>query len=211
VEQEIEREGEGDEEEAPHEPRVKVTKGRAWLIDPGRRAKWSSEAFVAATAVDIRQVGDPVLHRPAKKPNLSKSDLESLAARMFASMVAARGIGIAAPQIGVPLRLIIVDVDGAGIIAIDPRVEWTSDEVEETSEGCLSVRGLYGMLERPLRARLVAVNPAGKRFVVEGEGLGAHCMIHETDHLDGVLYVDRLRSREKDLFPVEPEHEVQAS
>jgi peptide deformylase len=203
VEQEIEREG--DEEEAPHEPRVRVTKGRAWLIDPGRRAKWSTEAFVAANAVDIRQVGDPVLHRPAKKPSLSKAELASLAARMFASMVAAHGIGIAAPQIGVPLRVIIVDVDEAGIVAIDPRIEWTSDEVDETSEGCLSVRGLYGMLERPVGARLVAVNPAGKRFTFEGESLGAQCMLHEADHLEGMLYVDRLRSREKDLFPVEPD------
>jgi len=210
VEQEIEHEGEGDEAEAPHEPRVRVSKGSAWLIDPGRRAKWSSEEFVAASAVDIRQVGDPVLHRPAKKPSLSKSELEALAARMFASMVAARGIGIAAPQIGVPLRVIIVDVDGAGIVAIDPRIEWTSVEVEETSEGCLSVRGLYGMLERPIRARIVAVNPAGKRFAFEGEGLGAQCMLHEADHVEGVLYVDRLRSREKDLFPVEPD-EVPAS
>ncbi len=205
MEQELEREGE--DEEAPHEPRIRVIKGSPWLVDAGRRAKWSSEEFVAANAVDIRQVGDPVLHRPAKKPSLSRRELEALAARMFASMVAAHGIGIAAPQIGVPLRVVILDVDEAGIVAIDPRVEWTSDEVEETSEGCLSVRGLYGMLERPVGARIVATNPAGKRFVVEGEGLGAQCILHETDHLDGMLYVDRLRSREKDLFPVEAEHD----
>jgi peptide deformylase len=101
----------------------------------------------------------------------------------------------------------VIDVDEAGIVAVNPEVEWVSDEVAETSEGCLSVRGLYGMLERPTSARLVATDIAGKRFVIEGERYGAQCILHETDHLNGILYVDRLRSR-KDLYPVEPDDEV---
>ncbi len=157
-------------------------------------------------AVDIRQIGDPVLHAPAKKPRLSRPDLEALVARMFASMVAAHGIGIAAPQIGVALRIAIMDVDEAGIVAIEPELEWVSDQVEETSEGCLSVRGLYGMLERPVAARIVATDVAGKKFVAEGEEFGAQCLIHETQHLQGTLYVDKLRSRE-DLHQVEPDEE----
>ncbi len=162
-------------------------------------------------AVEIRQVGDPVLHAPAKHPKLAKADLETLVARMFASMVAARGIGIAAPQIGVSLRLAIMDVDEAGIVAIDPVISEVSEEKEETSEGCLSVRGFYGMLERPLGARVAATDLNGKKFEIEGEELGAQCMLHETDHLDGHLYVDRLRSRE-DLHAVEPDEteEVEA-
>lgn len=194
----------------PPPPRLRVTKGTPWRIDVGRRAKWSAPAFLAANAVDIRQIGDPVLHAPAKKPKLSRAELEALVGRMFASMVVAHGIGIAAPQIGVPLRIAIMDVDDAGIVAIEPQLEWTSAEVEETSEGCLSVRGLYGMLERPLAARLVAKDIAGKKFTLTGEAFGAQNMLHETDHLDGKLYVDRLRSRE-DLHEVEPEEEEPVS
>jgi peptide deformylase len=194
----------------PPPPRLRVTKGAPWRIDAGRRAKWSAPEFVAANAVEVRQIGDPVLHAPAKKPRISRGDLEALAARMFASMVVARGIGIAAPQIGVALRVVIMDVDEAGIIAIDPKIEWTSSEVEEMSEGCLSIRGLYGMLDRPVGARLVATDVAGKRFTLVGDEFGAQCMLHETDHLNGTLYVDRLRSRE-DLHTVEPEEEEQVS
>ncbi len=190
----------------PPPPRLRAGKGAPWRIDPGRRAKWSSPEFIAKNAVDIRQIGDPVLHAPAKKPRLGRAELETLAGRMFASMVVARGIGIAAPQIGVPLRVAVLDVDEAGLVVVDPKIEWVSEEVEETSEGCLSVRGLYGMLERPVAARLSAVDITGKRFVAEGEEFGAQCMIHETEHLAGVLYVDRLKSR-ADLHPVEPDEE----
>jgi len=188
----------------PHEPRIRVIKGSPWLIDRGRRERWSKPELLTAHAVDVRQVGDPVLHAPAKKPRADKKELEPLVQRMFASMVQARGIGIAAQQIGVPLRVVVIDVDDVGIVAVNPEVEFEAAEVDEMSEGCLSVRGLYGMLERPLLARVTAVDIAGKKFTIEGEGLGAQCMLHETDHTSGVLYVDRLRTR-KDLFPVEPD------
>lgn len=190
----------------PPPPRLRIAKGSPWRIDAGRRAKWSAPEFVAGHAVDIRQIGDPVLHAPAKRPRLARGDMEALVARMFASMVKAHGIGIAAPQIGVPLRVAIMDVDDAGVVAVEPEIEWVSDEVEETSEGCLSVRGLYGMLDRPVAARVVATDITGKRFVAEGEEFGAQCILHETDHLGGKLYVDRLRSRE-DLHPVEHDEE----
>jgi peptide deformylase len=190
----------------PAPPRLRIAKGSPWRIDAGRRAKWSTSEFISKNAVDIRQIGDPVLHAAAKKPRLPRAELEALVARMFASMVAARGIGIAAPQIGVPLRIAIMDVDEAGVVAVEPEIEWTSAEVEETSEGCLSVRGLYGMLERPIGARVVANDITGKRFVAEGEEFGAQCILHETDHLNGHLYVDHLKSRD-DLHPVEPEED----
>lgn len=194
---------EDEADEGPVEPRLEIVKGSPWTITGSLREKWSGEEFVQANAVDIRQVGDPVLHAPARRPRLPRPELDALVGRMFASMVAAHGIGIAAPQIGVPLRICIIDVDELGIVAIDPVVEWTSEEQDETSEGCLSVRGLYGMIERPVAARLTAFDPAGKRFTLEGVELGAQCMLHETDHLNGTLYVDLLRSREHDLFPVE--------
>ena len=197
-------------EKAPPPPRLRITKGTPWRIDAGRRAKWSSPEFLSANAVDIRQIGDPVLHAPSKKPRLGRPEIEALVARMFASMVVAHGIGIAAPQVGVPLRVVIMDVDEAGVVELEPTIEWTSEEKEETSEGCLSVRGMYGMLERPVAARLVANDLAGKRFTLIGEEFGAQCILHETDHLNGTLYVDRLRSRE-DLHTVEPEEEERVS
>ncbi len=198
------------EPKPPPPPRLRVTKGTPWRIDAGRRAKWSSPTFVSANAVEVRQIGDPVLHATAKKPRLSRAQLEALAARMFASMVVARGIGIAAPQIGVPLRIAIMDVDEAGIVAVDPKIEWTSEELDETTEGCLSVRGMYGLLERPVATRLVANDITGKRFTLMGEEFGAQCVLHETDHLNGILYVERLRSPE-DLHPVEPDEEEPVS
>lgn len=197
---------EPEEKGPPPPPRLRIAKGSPWRIDPGRRAKWSAPEFLSKHALDIRQIGDPVLHSPAKKPRLSRPDLEALVARMFASMVAAHGIGIAAPQIGIPLRIAIMDVDDAGIVAVEPEIEWASDEVEETSEGCLSVRGLYGMLERPVAARVAATDITGKKFVAEGEEFGAQCLLHETQHLQGILYVDKLKSRD-DLHRVEPDEE----
>jgi peptide deformylase len=196
--------------EEPRPPRLRVTKGTPWRIDAARRAKWSAPEFLSQHAVEVRQIGDPVLHAPAKKPKLPRGDLEALVARMFASMIVARGVGIAAPQIGVPLRIAIMDVDQAGVVALEPTIEWTSEETDETSEGCLSVRGLYGFLERPMVARLVANDVAGKRFTLTGDEFGAQCMLHETDHLNGILYVDRLRSRE-DLHTVEPDEEERVS
>jgi len=192
------------EDEEPQEPRIWITKGNPWTIDGTRRESWSAPVAVAEHAVDVRQVGDPVLHVPGKKPRMDRKELETLVQRMFASMIVARGVGIAAQQIGVLLRVVIIDVDEVGVVAVNPEVAWTSPEVEETSEGCLSVRGMYGMLERPLVARLEALDITGKRFTIEGEGLGAQCMVHETDHTNGVLYTDRLRTRQ-DLFTVDPD------
>ena len=192
------------EDEASQEPRIWITKGSPWTIEGDRRERWSTPEAVAQHAVDVRQVGDPVLHAPGKKPRMDRTELETLAQRMFASMLVARGVGIAAQQIGVMLRVVIIDVDDAGIVAVNPEIDWTSSEIEETSEGCLSVRGMYGMLDRPLAARLSALDITGKRFTIEGEGMGAQCMVHETDHTSGMLYTDRLRTRQ-DLFTVEPD------
>src|SRR5205823_10183551 len=109
-------------------------------------------------------------------PIFGRPELEALVARMLAWLMVAPGIGIAAPQVGVPLRVVIMDVDEAGVVALEPTIEWTSEEKEETSEGCLSVRGMYGMLERPIAARLVANDLAGKRFTLIGEEFGAQCI-----------------------------------
>src|SRR5437867_8271316 len=124
-------EASGAVEKAPPPPRLRLSKGTPWRIDAGRRAKWTTPEFLAANAVEVRQIGDPVLHAVAKKPRLPRAELEAIVARMFASMVVAHGIGIAAPQIGVPLRDAIRDVDEAGIIAPGPKIKRCSETVTQ--------------------------------------------------------------------------------
>ena len=184
----------GDE---PVAPRIRVVKGSPWRVGPSIARDWTKPAFVGEHAKPIIQIGDRILRTPARRPSLSTALLRELAGDLFASMIVARGIGIAAPQIGIPLRVAIMDVDWAGIVAVNPEVDWVSDETEETSEACLSVRGFAGMIDRPLRCRVSAQDVAGKRFIVEGEGWGAQCLLHEVDHLNGVLYVDHARSPDK--------------
>ncbi|HEV7565274.1 MAG TPA: peptide deformylase [Microbacteriaceae bacterium] len=150
----------------------------------------------------IRISGDPVLHAPALAVGAFDDDLRTLVADMFETMAAAPGVGLAAPQIGVPLRLFVYDwIDEDGIqhggIAINP-VLWLSptpvgeaDEDEE-SEGCLSFPGERFPLRRAEHAILQAVDLEGEPFEVHASGWLARIFQHEFDHLDGLLYVDRL-------------------
>lgn len=154
------------------------------------------------SVLPIRITGDPVLHVPAAPVVTFGDELRRLVADMFETMDAAPGVGLAAPQVGVPLRLFVYSYahDPAGPrrgIAINP-VLWTTptptgDADEETeSEGCLSVPGERYPLRRAARARLEAVDLDGASVALEAAGWFARVLQHETDHLDGVLYVDRL-------------------
>jgi peptide deformylase len=183
-------------------PRLRVVKGKPWRINPSRRQKWSAPDFAVQHALPIRQIGDPVLHTKAKRPARNRAELEALVIDMFTSMIAARGVGIAASQIGRPLRVVIADVDHAGIVAVDPVVTWTGEELVESTEGCLSVRGLYAYVARPSLVRVEAIDIAGEKFTAEGEGYGAQCLLHEVDHTHGLLYVNHLKSP-RELRPVE--------
>ncbi len=154
------------------------------------------------TVLPIRITGDPVLHRPAAEVTTFDDELRHLVADMFQTMDAAPGVGLAAPQVGVPLRLFVYgyanDPDGPRRgVAVNP-VLWTTavpvgeaDEDAE-SEGCLSVPGERFPLHRAPRARLEAVDLDGSPVSLEARGWFARILQHETDHLDGVLYVDRL-------------------
>ncbi len=150
----------------------------------------------------IRITGDPVLHAPAAPVATFDDELRRLVADMFDTMDAAPGVGLAAPQVGVPLRLFVYSyaADPTGLrrgVAINP-VLWIAptpvgEADEETeSEGCLSVPGERYPLRRAPRARLEAVDLDGAPVSFEAAGWFARILQHETDHLDGVLYVDRL-------------------
>jgi peptide deformylase len=150
----------------------------------------------------IQITGEPVLHTPADPVTDFTADLRTLVSDMFDTMEAAPGVGLAAPQVGVGLRVFVYDwTDDDGIhhrgVAINPQL-WisttptgTADEDEE-SEGCLSVPGERFALRRAELAILRAVDLDQKPFEVRAEGWLARIFQHEYDHLDGVLYVDRL-------------------
>ena len=150
----------------------------------------------------IRITGDPVLHSPASPVVDFDDSLDALVRDLQDTMAAAPGVGLAAPQVGVPLRLFVfnwTDSDGTQHVgtAINPEL-WiaplTLDELDEDeeSEGCLSLPGERFPLRRSARALLRATSLDGARFVLEAEGWLARIFQHEYDHLDGVLYADRL-------------------
>jgi peptide deformylase len=141
-------------------------------------------------------VGDPVLARPARQVTSFDADLAKLVDDLFASLAVAEGVGLAAPQIGVDLAVFVYDCpDGSGGRArghvVNPTIE-TGGEPETMDEGCLSVPGPYHELERPSRATVRGVDKDGGPIEVTGTGYFARCLQHETDHLNGVLYIDHL-------------------
>lgn len=154
------------------------------------------------SVMPIRITGDPVLHTPAAPVTVFDDDLRTLVADMFETMDAAPGVGLAGPQVGVGLRLFVYgyEHDPSGPqrgVAINPTLWITPTPTGEAddqadSEGCLSVPGERFPLLRSPRARLEAVDLEGTPFTLDASGWFARILQHETDHLDGVLYVDRL-------------------
>jgi peptide deformylase len=129
--------------------------------------------------------------------------LAQLVADMFASMAAAEGVGLAANQIGVDARVFVVDCPDATethVVAhiVNPVLHLPEDrDLEADSEGCLSVPGVRADLGRPAKAYVTGVDMHGKPVRIDGTGLLARCLQHETDHLDGLLYVDRLPAKRR--------------
>lgn len=152
----------------------------------------------------IVRYGAGVLHQPAAPVGDITPDVQTLIDDMIQTMYAAPGIGLAAPQVGVPLRIFVADVSvgrnpGDLLTFINPEfVERDGMQLEE--EGCLSVPGFNATVARPSRARVKGLDRDGREQIVEGTGLLARCFQHEMDHLDGTLFVDRLRGLQKDLI-----------
>ncbi|NHC16562.1 peptide deformylase [Motilibacter deserti] len=154
-----------------------------------------------ADAPLITRYGNPVLHRTAQPVERFDDELVALAERMRASMAAADGVGVAGPQIGVGLRVFVIDCpgpDGENVVAtlVNPVLEVSEErELDESEEGCLSVPGVWNVVPRPAWAAVSGFDEFGKPVRVEGTGLLARCLQHEYDHLDGIVYVDRLPKR----------------
>ncbi len=142
--------------------------------------------------LDIRTFGDPVLRTPALPVTDFDDRLASLAADMQETMKAAPGVGLAAPQVGVPRRLFVFDSgEEAGAYA-NPEIVWRSEDTQEGEEGCLSIPGIYFPVTRAMSVRVTAQLVDGTPIEREAEGFLARIFQHEIDHLDGVLFVDRL-------------------
>ncbi|MBP8272954.1 MAG: peptide deformylase [Acidobacteria bacterium] len=152
----------------------------------------------------IVKYGDPVLARRAEPVGEITPEIQTLIDDMIETMYAAPGIGLAAPQVGVSLRLCVIDITGGRrggevITLINPEfVERTGMQLEE--EGCLSVPGHNATVARPERAVVAGLNREGQPVTIDGTGLLARALQHELDHLDGTLFVDRLRGLRRDLI-----------
>jgi peptide deformylase len=151
----------------------------------------------------IRYGGDP-LHRPAEVIHTVTADIATLARDMVETMYAAPGIGLAAPQVGVPIRLFVIDLslghDPKGLIALVHPEFVERDGMQLEEEGCLSVPGFNATVPRPERATIKGLDLDGRERFYTGDGLLARAFQHEMDHLDGRVFVDRLRGIRRDLI-----------
>jgi peptide deformylase len=140
---------------------------------------------------------DNFLRQPTQPVSAVDDEIKALVADMVETMYAKNGAGLAAIQVGSDKRIFIVEASIAGgdendhpVVFINPKIEWLSDEIENSDEGCLSFPGIYVPIKRSLKARVRATGLDGKEFVAEGEGLYARAMQHEHDHLINKLLID---------------------
>jgi peptide deformylase len=153
--------------------------------------------------LEIVKYGDPVLETPGEVVTEFDGRLERLVSDMFETMYASRGVGLAAPQVGVSKRLFVMDCSGgqdprARVALVNPvvlRVE--GDQTGE--EGCLSFPGIFFAVKRSLRAVVRAQDVRGEEFEFDGLELEARCMLHETDHCDGIVFIDRTTALKREM------------
>jgi peptide deformylase len=140
----------------------------------------------------VRVLGDPILRRIADPVAAVSDDLRRLADNMYETMHAAKGIGLAAPQVGIASRMFITDVAGARYVMINPALVRAEGEFEISEEGCLSIPELFGDIRRPSIVTMSATDLKGEPFTVQATGLLGRCFLHELDHLNGRLFIDHL-------------------
>ena len=155
---------------------------------------------------DIVVLGHPALRTRAEPVTVFDDELRALVQDMFETMYRAEGIGLAANQVGVLRQVLVVDVQDeedlpAGRMAIvNPRIVAVSDELDRASEGCLSIPGMEEIVERPRGVRVEGFDPEGRPVSVEAEELLGRALQHEVDHLEGILFIDRLSPLKRRLL-----------
>lgn len=147
----------------------------------------------------ITEYPEKVLAEVGKPVENFDEELEKLCADMYETMYDAEGVGLAAPQIGLNLRLFVMDCDGIKLIAANPEIVETSGE-QSGQEGCLSVGKVPAVVVRPNAVKLKAQNEKGEWFERDATGYAARCFLHETDHCDGKLFIDHLPKMRRDMI-----------
>ena len=140
---------------------------------------------------NIRILGDEILKKQAKEVTEMTPKIEELIDDMFETMYDANGCGLAAPQVGIRKRIVVIDCGDQPLVLINPEILETSGE-QTGQEGCLSVPGKVGIVTRPNYAKVKALDENMDEIIVEGTELLARCLCHEIDHLDGHLYVEKV-------------------
>jgi peptide deformylase len=152
----------------------------------------------------IVKYGDHVLQQPAREVEAITPEIQTIVTDMIETMYAAPGIGLAAPQVGVPLRIFVIDLsvgrDASSLITMINPIFVERDGMQLEEEGCLSLPGFNATVARPARAAVKGLRRDGQEQQIVGTGLLARAFQHEMDHLDGRLFVDRLRGIKRDLI-----------
>ena len=149
------------------------------------------------SVLDIRRAGDPVLKQKAKPVSKITKTVRTLLDNMSQTMQDADGVGLAAPQVGVSLRVIVIDVGEGLVELINPEII-ESEGCETSTEGCLSIPGMYGDVERFTSVTVQGLDRQGNLATIRGTGLLAIALQHEIDHLEGVLFIERAQSLYKE-------------
>ena len=153
---------------------------------------------------EVREIGDPILEKACKEVKEVTDRTKELINDMFETMYETNGVGLAAPQVGILKRIVVIDTTGEDpVLLINPRIIETSGE-QTGHEGCLSVPGKSGIVTRPNYVKAVAYNEDMEEFIIEGYELMARAICHELDHLDGHLYVEKV---EGELMTLDPEED----
>ena len=149
----------------------------------------------------IREIGDPVLNKISKEVTAITPRIKDLIGDMFETMYEANGVGLAAPQVGILKRIVVIDASGEGndpLLLINPRILETSGE-QSGNEACLSVPGKTGIVTRPNYVKVAAQDEDLKPIEIEGEELLARAICHELEHLDGHLYAEKVEGELMDM------------
>ena len=148
--------------------------------------------------LQIRKVGDECLRKACRPVDAITPRVLTLLDDMLETMRAANGVGLAAPQVGILRRIVVIEVEPGEVYElINPRIIAYSGE-QDGQEGCLSVPGRWGMVKRPMHVTVRALNRKGEEFEITGHELLARCFCHELDHLDGGLYIDKAYAMDED-------------